>query len=245
MTERNRIAWEADSYQAWINRYGTPTEAAAEIVSNPTHTLRRVLDFIGDTRGLAVANPLGSHGRVATALAVLGAEVTVFDVSESNERFALELAASADVAIEYLVGDFQEAAARYARKFDIAVMELGVIHYFVDLTRFSASVRRLLKPGGKLVLSEFHPLLKKAISIDSGQPSFSGDYFKSDAEEAPTPYEEFTKNNVPGCLIRRWNLGEIVTAFASSDFKIEKLIEHPSWEFSQLPGTFTLVATAD
>ena len=49
---------------------------------------------------------------------------------------------------------------------------------------------------------------------------------------------------VPTCLIRRWNSGEIVTAFAVGDFVIEQLVEHPLSEFEQLPGAFTLVARA-
>ena len=244
LTDRNRIAWEASSYEAWVNRYGTPVTAATNIMSDPRHTLRRVLKFVGNPQGQAVVNPLGSHGRVATALALLEADVTVFDVSDSNARYARELATCAGAVVEYIVGDFQQVAVRYLNKFDVAVMELGIVHYFVKIEAFVASVRKLLKPGGKLVLNEFHPLLKKSVVINSGQPTFNGNYFNTDCEEATTPYEPFTENVVPPCLIRRWNLGEIVTAFASGGFIIEQLIEHPSPEFDQLPGTFTLAARA-
>ena len=45
--------------------------------------------------------------------------------------------------------------------------------------------------------------------------------------------------------MRRWNLGEIVTAIASEGFRIERLIEHPWTECPELPGTFTLTAVAE
>ena len=245
VTEHNRIAWAAESYQAWVNHYGPPEKAAAAIVSDPEHTLRRLLEFVGDPNGLAIANPLGSHGRVATALAILGANVTVFDVSESNARYARELASEAGVSFDYVVGDLQATAIERSNQFDIVVMELGVVHYFVEIDDFVASVRALLRQGGKLVLNEFHPLLKKAVDATSGEPVFRGDYFRAETEEAPTPYEKFVASDVPKCLVRRWNLGEIATGFASGRFRIEQLLEHPSWEFAQLPGTFTLVATAE
>lgn len=244
LTKRNRIAWEASSYDAWVNRYGAPDAAAEEIVSKPEHTLRRVLEFVGSPQGLSVVNPLGSHGRLAIALALLKASVTVFDVSASNARYAREMAICADVALEYIVGDFQQIARLHQHRYDVAVMELGIVHYFVEIDEFAASVKLLLKPEGRLVLNEFHPLLKKSVSIFSGQPSFNGNYFSADCEEAATPYGKFIEAVVPACLIRRWNLGEIVTAFASAGFVIEQLVEYPSPDFNQLPGTFTLTARA-
>jgi hypothetical protein len=94
---RNRLAWEADSYGAWVRRYGTQIDAAATIVADPAHSLRRVLQYLGDPSGLTIANPLDSHGRIATALALLGARVTVFDISDSNARYARALASAAGV----------------------------------------------------------------------------------------------------------------------------------------------------
>ena len=222
-----------------------PNEAAADVVADPGHVLRRVLGFIGDPAGTDVANPLGSHGRVATALALLGARVTVFDLSESNARFARELASAAGVEIDYLVGDFERTARRCEKRFDAVVMELGIVHYFIDLSAFVTSVRALMRPGGRVLLNEFHPLLKKAITLGSGQPVVRGDYFAAEVEDAPTPYGTFVDESVPDCLIRRWNLGEIVTAFASGGFTIERLVEHPSPECERLPGTFTLIAGAE
>lgn len=41
---------------------------------------------------MKIANPCGSNGRIAVPLALLGADVTIFDISEENKRYALELA---------------------------------------------------------------------------------------------------------------------------------------------------------
>lgn len=245
ITAHNRIAWTVSSHRAWVARYGTAAMAAADIVSDPERPLRRLLGFVGDPHGRSIANPLGSHGRIATALALPGADVTVFDLSESNARYARELAAEAGVTIDYVVGDFQISAPRHAGRFDTVVMELGVVHYFVEIREFVASTRALLECGGRLVVNEFHPLLKKCIEVRSGEPVLHGDYFRTELEVAPAPYATFVDGDVPDCVIRRWNLGEIVTAFASGGFRVERLVEHPAEGLARLPGTFTLVATAD
>jgi len=245
MIDRNRAAWAANAYRAWIERYGTAERAAADLIVNPRKPLRRLIPAIGDPSGQAIAIPLGSHGRVATALALLGAEVTVFDIAESNARYARELAAAVGVPLTYVVGDFQRTAFGCPGAFDTVAMDLGIVHYFVEIERFVASTRTLLKSGGTLVLSEFHPLVKKSLDVSSGEPRLKGDYFATDVEEAPTPCDVFLDGKSPDCMLRRWTLGEIVTAFASGGFRIRDLTEHPAAECASLPGTFTLVATAD
>ena len=245
MVERNRAAWTANAYRAWVERYGMPERAAADLVADPRRPLRRLLPAIGDPAGRAIAVPLGSHGRVATALALLGAEATVFDVAESNARYARELAVAAGVPLTYVVGDFQRTASDCPGAFDTVAMDLGIVHYFVEIERFVAATRTLLESGGTLVLSEFHPLVKKSLDVSSGEPRLRGDYFATDVEAAPTPCDVFLDGGSPDCALRRWNLGEIVTAFASGGFRIGELVEHPSAACGSLPGTFTLVATAD
>ena len=52
--------------------------------------------------GIKIANICGSCGKKAVPLAILGAEVTVFDISEDNKRYALEVAAAAKVDLNGL-----------------------------------------------------------------------------------------------------------------------------------------------
>jgi len=244
LSNQNGLAWGACSYSAWVTQYGKPQEVADKIRADPAFKLRRVIDYLPTLNGLKVANPLGSHGRIATALAVLGAKVTVFDISESNARYASELATAAGVEIEYVVGEFQSTALTKTGCFEAVVMELGIVHYFADINHFVATLRSLISDDGLVVLNEFHPLLAKSISVNDGDILLRGDYFLTDPESSRTPYEDFVDVDIPACLIRKWNLGEIVTGFASGGFRIQQLVEHPSTELAQLPGSFTLVATA-
>ena len=245
ITQKNKIAWEADAYNAWVKAYGTPSEVAKQLVDNPKHKVRRILPYLGNVEGQRIANPLGSNGRLGVALALLGAKVSIFDISEANHRYALELAEAAGVMLTYEVGDFLTVELESLQQtFDSLVMELGIIHYFIDLKAFVTKLYALLREDGRLVLNEFHPLLKKSLSFMEGQLKLKGDYFLADVETAPVAYAALTSNgsSLPKCLVRRYNFGEIITAFAQGGFLIEQVIESPDWDVPKLPGTFTLVA---
>lgn len=245
IAEQNRRAWEAQAYESWVKAYGTPAEQARTLAADPAHKLRRFLPYLGNVRGKRVANPLGSNGRLAVALALLGAEVTVFDLSEPNRRYALELARAAGVGLEYRVGDFGTVdLSDDAGSFDAVAIDHGVLHYFTDLGVFIAKLRLLLKPGGRLVVNEFHPLLKKAVRLENGRPELAGDYFRSAVEPAPVAYAAFAEEPaaLPHCLVRRWTLGETVTAVAQGGFVVEGLLELPDEAVRTLPGSFILYA---
>ncbi|WP_367153206.1 methyltransferase domain-containing protein, partial [Leisingera sp. F5] len=46
------------------------------------------------------------------------------------------------------------------RDFDFAVITIGVLNWMPDLGRFFQSVAGLLRPGGRLVIYETHPVLE-------------------------------------------------------------------------------------
>lgn len=105
LSTANKIAWENKAYQAWVQAYGTPKELAIELKQNYMHHLRYWLKYVGDASGKRVINLLGSHGRKAISLALLGSEVTVVDISEENRKYSLDTAAAADVKINYICAD--------------------------------------------------------------------------------------------------------------------------------------------
>ena len=245
IAEQNRRAWEAQAYGSWVKAYGTPAEQARKLSADPAHKLRRFLPYLGDVKGRRVANPLGSNGRLAVALALLGAEVTVFDLSEPNRRYALELAEAANVRLGYRVGDFGALElSDDIEKFDAVAIDHGVLHYFTDLEAVVARLHLLLRPGGRLVVNEFHPLLKKAVRLEDGRPELTGDYFRGVVETAPVAYAAFADepDALPHCLVRRWTLGEIVTTVARGGFTVEGLLELPGGTVPTLPGSFVLSA---
>lgn len=244
----NKQAWSHKAYEAWHRGYGPPHEAAAKLRENPESTLQAYLKHFGDVQGKTVANLLGSHGRKAVALSLLGARVTIVDISEENERYAKEIAEAAGVSIDYFVSDVLEwPTDPFVGHFDFVLMECGILHYFVDLNPLAKLVHTILKEGGKLVLHEFHPLIKKLDPrYHDGLLALEGDYYSDEIVEGPAachsalPQEEIEQ--LPQCRLRFWQLGEIVSAVSAQNLIVEALVESPHGEFPTLPGTFTLVA---
>jgi len=192
-SDLNKKAWEHKAYDFWTSQ-GTPCEKAAQLIKNPRERLRYHQAYFEHIEGLKIANPCGSNGRIAVPLALLGADVTVFDISQENARYALELAACAKVKLHYVVGDFLETdVSKYGGLFDIVYAEGGILHYFADLDAFTKRLHDITKPGGQLILSDFHPF-RKINRHGSAMMSVSqteGDYFDSRLHTGDVAYQHF------------------------------------------------------
>ena len=95
---QNKKAWEYDVYNFWVSQW-TPAETAEEDLKNPRGGLRYHTKYFENAENLKIANICGSRGARAIPLAILGANVSVFDISEQNKKYACEVAEIAGVNI--------------------------------------------------------------------------------------------------------------------------------------------------
>ncbi|MBR4081684.1 MAG: class I SAM-dependent methyltransferase [Clostridia bacterium] len=244
-SRQNKAAWEYDAYAFWCRHNGSPGDFAARIAADPRAALRRFADILAPCAGQRIANICGSCGKKAIPLALLGAKVTVFDISAQNARYALETAAAAGAPLEYVVGDVLDIdPAAHGGQFDVVFMEGGVLHYFHDITRFMSVMRMLLKPGGRMVLSDFHPFtkLQDTLGLQTATMSyFSTDIFEGEMAHARF-YDEETRRRFPQCAYRKYTISEIINAVLGAGFILRRFDEHPAWDNPTLPGEFTLLA---
>ncbi|WP_037288511.1 class I SAM-dependent methyltransferase [Saccharibacillus sacchari] len=248
----NEEAWNQETYEAWVQRFGRPDEAAERIGKQPLKSLSVLGDAIGDPSGKRIMNLMGSNGSKAVALALLGASVAVVDFSPGNQRYALELAEAAGVPLDYMVSDVLKLdVTNLAGTFDIVFAEMGILHYFTDLNPFMNVVQTLLAPGGRFVLRDFHPVSTKLISSRGTTAKIrkhkvDGDYFDTSLEEQEASFAKYAEGEPPKVLLRKWNLGEIVTAVAQNSLVIVRLDEEPNLSGDSfdkgIPKTFTLIA---
>lgn len=242
---QNKKAWEYNAYDFWVKQSGTPTERAKRDLEDPIGMLKRYADYFDTYSGIKVANICGSCGKKAVPLALLGAEVTVFDISEDNKRYALEVAAAAKVDLQFEVCDILEIDRdKYGNYFDVVFMEGGVLHYFHDLNEFMSIMFALLKDEGKMICSDFHPFTKIADILNLEQTTV--DYFSTEVFEGEMAharfYEEEIRKQMPKCSYRKYTISEIINAVIDSGFTLKKFDEHPAWTNEKLPGEFTVTA---
>lgn len=242
---QNKKAWEYNAYDFWVRQSGAPSERAKKDRENPEGMLKRYAGYFDIYENIRVANICGSCGKKAVPLAILGADVTVFDISEDNRRYALETARAAGVSLGFEVGDVLEIdREKYGSRFDVVFMEGGVLHYFHDIDEFMGIMYALLKKGGKMICSDFHPFTKIADLLSLEQPSinyFSTDVFEGEMAHARF-YEEEIRKQMPRCSYRKYTVSEIINGVISAGFSLKRFDEHPSWENEKVPGEFTIVA---
>lgn len=246
---KNRKAWEHRVYEWRVNFQGTPLEVAKQISLEPKKFLRFHADFFRDIRNKKIASICGSDGRRAVALAVLGANPTVFDVSEPQMKYAYELAKEANVKIGYELGDFcSESSVDYSDTFDIAYAEGGILHYFHDLPKFFGKVYSILADGGMFIMSDYHPFQKTCVveKPTRNVEMTNGNYFDDRIHTGHVPYLKYfpenERNDFPPCELRFYTLSEIFNAMISSRFIIESFYEHPKTDDGKVPFEYTIVA---
>ena len=244
-TIQNKKAWEYNTYEFWLKQSGIPAERAKKDIENPIGMLKRYSDYFDTYKDVKVANICGSCGKKAVPLAVLGAEVTVFDISEDNKRYALEVAEAANVKINFEVCDVLEIdMKKYGDYFDVVFMEGGILHYFHDIDVFMRIMYSLLKDTGKMICSDFHPFTKISDTLNLEQPLMS--YFSTDVFEGEMAHARFFEEDIrmqmPKCRYRKYTISEIINSVINSGFILRKFDEHPAWTNSRIPGEFTIIA---
>ena len=244
-TKQHKKAWEFDAYEFWVEHAGSPLQRAKEDLEDPVRMLRQYSSYFDTYEGIRVANICGSCGKKAIPLAILGAQVTVFDLSEANCKYALETASAAGVQIDFQVCDIMEINLdKYGEYFDVVFMEGGILHYFHDLDAFMRVMHSLLKDGGRMICSDFHPFTKITDILEFGW--CIGDYFSTELIEGEMAharfYEEELRASIPKCHYRKYTISEIINSVIRCGFTLKRFDEHPAWKNRQMPGEFTVIA---
>lgn len=164
----------------------------------------------------------------AIHFARLGAEVTALDRSSAALRHAAERAARCGVELRFVEADASDPPAELDGRFDLIWATIGVTCWIPDLDRWMAGAKRLLRPGGRLVLIDLHPLFSMLETFAPVRADFpygggallafddgGGDY-NGDVDAAPGGA---TANAA-------WSVGEHVSAAVRSGLVVDHLEEH-------------------
>jgi SAM-dependent methyltransferase len=181
---------------------------ASDSAYNALYDRPAVLELLGDVTGERVLDAGCGPGLYAEELLNRGAEVVGFDHSPEMVRLARRRAGERlDVRVHDLVSplDWLEDGS-----FDAALMAL-VVHHLDDRIAALREMWRVLRPGGRLVLSSHHPTSDWLRLGDS--------YFSEEAVE-----EDWHDGR---WHVRYWRqpLSQICAEFADAGFLIERIVE--------------------
>lgn len=119
------------------------------------------LDLLGDVRGKSILHLQCHFGQDSLSLARMGARVTGVDLSDKAIDTARGLAAQVGLSEQatFICCNVYDLPQHLDGQFDIVFTSYGTITWLPDLGPWAALIARYLKPGGKFVFAEFHPVV--------------------------------------------------------------------------------------
>ncbi|MEW5677356.1 class I SAM-dependent methyltransferase [Flavobacterium enshiense] len=117
------------------------------------------LSLLGDVSGKRILHLQCHFGQDTISLARLGASTTGVDLSDAAIDKAKELATQLNADATFICSDVYDLPNHLNEEFDIVFTSYGTIGWLPDLDKWAAVVARFLKPGGKFIFAEFHPLV--------------------------------------------------------------------------------------
>ena len=139
-------------YDSFAAEYNTENERN---LLNAYYERPAMLDLVGDVTGREVLDIGCGAGPLTERLAQRGARVSGFDSSAEMIDIARK---RLDDKVDLQVADLAEPLPYDDDSFDVACASL-VFHYLADWVDALTEIRRVLRPGGRLVASVNHPLL--------------------------------------------------------------------------------------
>jgi SAM-dependent methyltransferase len=256
----NLAAWDqaAERYEGWFD------EAVALIRSGGSNLFPVEHDLIGDLHGRCsrAVHLQCAAGRDTLSLWNLGAdEVVGVDFSPRMLDLARRLSDATGAPATWIEADVLEVPHELDGSADLLYTGRGAIIWLADLDRWAAVLRRLLAPGGRLVIFDGHPAEWLFDGDGAGGWRLTDyDYFGGPEASRGWAPEYIDHLSVPDDeqhlkFARAWTLGEILTALLGAGLHLERVAEHPvDWwaghrdvradHRGRVPLSFSVVATA-
>jgi 2-polyprenyl-3-methyl-5-hydroxy-6-metoxy-1,4-benzoquinol methylase len=225
----NRRYWDA---MAAVHGNGTDAYYDVEALAGGATSMVKaeesaVREAVGSVNGLDVLHVQCHIGFDTVTLARAGARVTGVDLSPASLEKARSVANRCGVDIEFVEGDSTALPDSLRGRFDLAYATIGVICWIGDIDAWMRSVASTLRPGGKLVLVEIHPLYNMLESTEPFRVDFPY------ANTGPIGFSEdgsyadpSAKLEVTETVVFSHSLGEVVTAAVNAGLRVEALHEH-------------------
>lgn len=210
MTSETRASeQQPDHFDVFADAYARVNENG---LFNRWYARPAVLDLLGSVGGRRILDAGCGSGPLLADLKERGASVAGFDASPAMIRLAQKrLGDEADLQ----VADLTQLLPYDDDAFDDALAVL-VLHYLEDWSRPLVELRRVLKPGGRLVVVVNHPIIPPVMYPEVN-------YFATVPNE-----EEYDFDGVFATLtIWYRSLSAMSEAFAAAGFRILAISEPP------------------
>jgi 2-polyprenyl-3-methyl-5-hydroxy-6-metoxy-1,4-benzoquinol methylase len=194
--------------------------------------------LLGDLQGKSLLHLQCNAGQDSLSLARLGAKVTGVDWSDEAIGFARRLSAESHIPAEFIQSEAVSFVTQTAppETYDVVFFSYGVLGWVRDIRSYFRGMARVLKPGGRLVAIEFHPLVwcfdENLKHIDSYETSKTyvegvGDYVNEAQSPSGFLALEEPFENPHSAEAWQHTLGQMVSAMCQTGLQLTDLQEYP------------------
>jgi SAM-dependent methyltransferase len=182
------------------------------------------LELLGDLKDKSVLHLQCHFGQDSISLSRLGAKVTGIDLSDKAIDEARKLAQKCGTDTQFLCTDLYNLPNVLKEKFDIIFTSYGTIGWLPDLDRWAKVISHFLKPDGKFVMAEFHPVVWM---FDDDFEDVKYHYFneKPIVETYEGTYADPSANIVQEYIMWNHSLGELLQNLIDNNLIINQFKE--------------------
>lgn len=214
----NGSAWERAS-ALYLERRGTDVSTISYGNLAPGED---ELNLLGNLHGKQVLDFGCGGGHNAVACALVGAAVTGLDVSQNQLFAAQELAALHGVKVQWRQGD-ETALAQVADGAYDLLLAIQVLPYVTKLDDTLRHFARLLRPGGRLVMSVDHPM--RNCFFDAEQQELNP--YPARRYDDSEPLLWYFDDDVP-VQSKHLPLGAWVQLVIDAGMRVQRIVEAPA-----------------
>lgn len=224
--------------QPWLDL--TPSNALVRL--DPDHV---ITDLLGDLRGKDVLCLAGGGGQQSVAFAVLGANVTVTDLSDRQLEQDRLAATHYGIQLNVLQTDMRDLSALSDAAFDLVFQPFS-INFSPSIQPVIAEVARVLRPGGVYRVEWYNPFAQ----LMDPEQDWTGDGYLfrhpyRDGIEASALYPTWTveQDGAPPKVVPSphefvHTLSTMVNTLAANHFVIRRAREHIADQTDVAPGSW-------
>ena len=239
--EENRLSWNAATKQHNSHK----GDQAAFFRGGGSTLFAEEIELLGDVEGKSLLHLQCNAGQDSLSIASqLGAEVTGVDISDEAVKFAQHLSEESNIPATFVRSDIYDWFENNEKTFDVVFCSYGTVIWLSDLDSWAQGVAAALKPGGRFVIVDFHPMLGVLDGIMYDDWSEACDYmggahyhfeygvgdYVGDGGGATTqtglPVESKPFENPHPANEFAWGIGEIVMALVNAGLRLATLNEY-------------------
>lgn len=194
------------------------------------------LKLLGDVKGKSILHLQCHFGQDTISLGRLGANVTGIDFSDKAIESANKLSKKVNIEATFICCNIYDLPDYLNQQFDIVFTSYGTIGWLPDIEKWAKIVSKYLKPNGKFVFVEFHPVVWM---FDDNFKTIKYKYFNADAivEIESGTYADKNAEINQKCITWNHGIGEVVNSLIRNRIEIMLLDEYDYSPYDCFNGT--------